>query len=75
MQTIQVNERGCLTLPKPLRSALGIERGGVVSAELTGNGITLKPAVAYPVELYSDARIKKFEEEDRRLARQMGRKR
>ena len=74
MLAIQVNKRGCLTLPKRLRTALGIERGGVVTVELSSKGITLKPAVAYPIELYSDARVKAFDEEERSLTRRIGRK-
>ena len=75
MLAIQVNKRGCLTLPKPLRTALGIECGGMVTAEMSSKGITLRPAVAYPIELYSDARVKEFDEEERSLARRTGRKR
>ena len=75
MLAIQVNQRGCMTLPKPLRTVLGIERGGVVTAELSSKGIVLKPTVTYPIELYSDARIKEFDEEEKQLARRMGRKR
>ena len=39
-------------------------------AELSGQGILLKPAVAFPVEMYSDSRIAEFDEADAELERQ-----
>ena len=66
--TIQIGTRGTLTLPKPLRKALGVERGGVVIASVESDGIVLHPAVAYPIELYTDARIAEFDEADAQLA-------
>lgn len=65
--TIQINERGTLTLPKELRKRLGLEKGGVIIAEISDNGIILKPAVAFPIEMYTDSRIKEFEKEDEKL--------
>ena len=65
--TIQINQRGTLTLPKELRKRLGLEKGGVVMAEESSEGIILKPAVAFPVEIYTDERIKEFENEDEQL--------
>ena len=65
--TIQINQRGTLTLPKELRKRLGLEKGGVVMAEESDEGIVLKPAVAFPIEIYSDARISEFAKEDKKL--------
>lgn len=65
--TIQINQRGTLTLPIELRKRLGLERGGVVMVEESGDGVVLKPAVAFPIEIYSEDRIKEFEKEDARL--------
>ena len=67
MTTIQVNERGSLTLPKSLRKALGIERGGVVMVELSREGLVLKPAVSFPIELYGNERIEEFDKAEREL--------
>jgi len=72
---IQVNERGSLTLPKSLRKALGIERGGVVMAELSTDGLVLKPAVSFPIELYSNERVEEFDKADRELGRYVESKR
>jgi len=65
--TIQINARGTLTLPKELRKRLGLEKGGVIIAEVSGDGIILKPAVSFPIEMYTDSRIKEFEKEDEKL--------
>ena len=75
MTTIQVNERGSLTLPKSLRKALGIERGGVVMVELSGGGLVLKPAVSFPIELYSNERVEEFDKADRELGQYLESKR
>ncbi len=69
--TIQVNKRGSLTLPKALRKSLGIEKGGMVMVEDAPEGIILKPAVAFPVEMYDDKRIAEFERADQALARHL----
>ena len=67
MTTLQINTRGGLTLPKPIRKLLGVDRGGVVMIECQKGCITLRAAVAFPVELYDDQRIAEFDEEDRKL--------
>jgi bifunctional DNA-binding transcriptional regulator/antitoxin component of YhaV-PrlF toxin-antitoxin module len=72
--TIQIGSRGTMTLPKPLRKALGVDRGGVVMATVEENGIVLHPAVAFPIELYSDARVAEFDEADAQLAKKLARK-
>ena len=67
MTSLQINGRGGLTLPKPIRKLLGVDRGGVVMIECHEGSITLRPAVAFPVELYDDQRIAEFDEADRKL--------
>ncbi|MBN1309047.1 MAG: AbrB/MazE/SpoVT family DNA-binding domain-containing protein [Chitinispirillaceae bacterium] len=69
--TIQINRRGTLTLPKELRKKLGLEKGGVVMAEEAAEGIVLRPAVAFPVEMYTDSRIEEFDKEDDALMRHL----
>jgi bifunctional DNA-binding transcriptional regulator/antitoxin component of YhaV-PrlF toxin-antitoxin module len=59
---IQINKRGNLTLPMPLRKMLGLEKGGVVLAEPSDQGIMLKPAVSFSIEMYSDSRVAEFDE-------------
>ena len=72
--TIQVNRKGVLTLPKELREKLGIEEGGVVMVEESPQGIYLRPAVAYPVEIYTDERVAEFDQEEAELGRHLAAK-
>jgi bifunctional DNA-binding transcriptional regulator/antitoxin component of YhaV-PrlF toxin-antitoxin module len=67
MTTIQINKRGTLTLPKELRKKLGLEKEGIIMAELSEKGVLLKPAIAFPIELYSDSRVAEFNEADKAL--------
>ncbi len=73
-ETIRINKRGSLTLPMALRKKLGLARGGVVLAESTSEGIVLKPAVAFPIEIYSDERISEFVAEDKKLSQYLKKK-
>ena len=73
--TIQINSRGTLTIPKALRKALGLDRGVVVYAENTKDGIVLRPTVTFPIEIYTDDRIKEFDEADAELESLLRKKR
>jgi bifunctional DNA-binding transcriptional regulator/antitoxin component of YhaV-PrlF toxin-antitoxin module len=73
--SIQINQRGNMTLPKPLRKMLGIENGGVVMAEPSDQGILLKPAVSFPIEMYSASRVAEFDDADADLKRHLTKKR
>lgn len=60
---ITVNGRGALTLPKEARDKLGVTRGGQLVVDIDDSGeIVLRPGVIMPLEIYSDARIKEFQE-------------
>ncbi len=63
-----------MTLPKSLRNVLGVDCGGVVMADVTKEGIVLHPAVAFPIELYSDDRVAEFDAADAVLAKHIERK-
>ncbi len=71
--TIQVSARGTMTLPKPVRKALGVDQGGVVMVDLGEDGIVLHPAVAYPIEMYTDNRIAEFDMAEHDLSERLGR--
>jgi len=64
-QTLTVSSRGQITLPAGLRKRLGIRPGGVLSAEERGGELVLRPAVVLEMETYSDADIRRWDEEDR----------
>lgn len=71
MTTIAINKRGSLTLPQSLRRALGIDKGGVVMADLEHGAIVLRPAVAFPIEIYTDERMAEFDQADEELRKAM----
>ena len=73
--TIQLNPRGTLTLPKTLRKAIGLEKGGMLLAESTPEGILLRPGMTFPVEIYSAERVAEFDAADDALRRHLKRKR
>jgi AbrB family looped-hinge helix DNA binding protein len=58
---ISINQRGVLTLPKDIRVRYGLEEGGQIVVEETDDGILLRPAITFPIESYSDDRVKEFE--------------
>jgi AbrB family looped-hinge helix DNA binding protein len=58
---VSINQRGVLTLPKDIRVRYGLEEGGQIVVEETDDGILLRPAITFPIESYSDERVKEFE--------------
>ncbi|MFM8805160.1 MAG: AbrB/MazE/SpoVT family DNA-binding domain-containing protein [Planctomycetia bacterium] len=71
--TITVTDRGVVTLPLGLRKALGIKADDTLIAETTPDGLLLRPAVTLPVEMYTDKRIREFDDAEEDLARAMHR--
>jgi antitoxin PrlF len=65
--TLTVTDRGTITLPSRLRKEMGIEADSLLIAECTGEGILLRPAVALPVEVYSEDRLQEFAAAEREL--------
>ena len=59
--TLTVTRRGVVTLPAKLRQALGIKADDQLIAETTPEGLLLRPAVTFPIEMYSEERIKEFD--------------
>jgi AbrB family looped-hinge helix DNA binding protein len=55
---VQVNPRGTLTIPKDLRKKFGL--GAQVILDETPEGLVLRPAATYPVEIYTVERIAEF---------------
>lgn len=72
--TLQVTERGVVSLPAKMRSLLGIRGKDVLVAETTPEGILLRPTITLPLELYTPGRIKEFEVEEAALAKVLKRK-
>lgn len=65
--TLTVTSRGVVTLPAKLRQALGLKPDDQLIAETTPEGLLLRPAVTLPVELYTDKRIREFDEAEAEL--------
>jgi len=66
--TLTVTDRGTVTLPAKLRKKMGIEADSLLIAETTEEGILIKPAVALPVEVYSEDRLREFAAAEQDLA-------
>lgn len=63
-----------VTLPAKLRRALGLRADDQLIAETTPDGLLLRPAVTLPVEIYSEKRIREFDEAEAELAKVLNRR-
>lgn len=72
--TVTVTSRGVVTLPAKLRQALGIKADDQLIAETTPEGLLLRPAITLPVEMYSEERIREFDEAEAELDKVLRRK-
>ena len=72
--TLTITGRGVITLPTKLRNALGLSADDQLIAETTPEGLLLRPAVPLPIEIYSDARLREFEEAEAKLAAVLNKK-
>lgn len=68
---INVTNRGVLTLPVKLRKQLGLTADNLVIAESTPDGVLLRPAVALPIEIYTDERVREFNESEAELSAEL----
>jgi len=60
IETSKIGKRGVLTIPAVMRKRFGMADGSLVIAEEREDGILLRPAIATPVELYSNERTAEF---------------
>jgi AbrB family looped-hinge helix DNA binding protein len=72
--TLTITSRGVVTLPAKLRQALGLKADDQLIAETTPEGLLLRPAVTLPIEIYSDKRIREFDEAEADLARALNKR-
>lgn len=73
--TLTLTNRGVVTLPAKLRRALGLKADDQLIAETTPEGLLLRPAVTLPVEIYSEKRIREFDEAEAEVAKMLSRRR
>jgi antitoxin PrlF len=57
---VQITPRGTVTLPKLVRKQAGLQPGDQLAAEVTPDGILLRPVTTFPIEIYTDERIQEF---------------
>jgi len=60
VETGRVGKKGVYTIPALLRRRFGLADGSLIIAEERAEGILLRPAVATPIEIYSDERTAEF---------------
>ncbi len=62
MELVKLGKKGQLTIPKAILKATGISDEAPLLIETTNEGaIILRQAAVYPIEIYSEARIREFE--------------
>ena len=66
MELVKLGKKGQVSIPKAILKRLGLEGDTSLLIETTPDGaIVLRPAGVYPLETYSEARIREFDEADR----------
>jgi antitoxin PrlF len=73
--TLTLTSCGVVILPAKLRRALGLKADDQLIAETTPEGLLLRPAVTLPVEIYSEKRIREFDDAEADLAKVLSRRR
>jgi AbrB family looped-hinge helix DNA binding protein len=56
----RIGKRGTVVIPARLRRRFGMAEGSLVLVDETESGLTIRPAVAVPVEIYSPERRAAF---------------
>ena len=70
--TVTITSRGVVTLPAKLRQVLGLKADDQLIAEMTPEGLLLRPAVTLPIELYTPGREREFDAAEADLATVLG---
>ncbi|MDA8334669.1 MAG: AbrB/MazE/SpoVT family DNA-binding domain-containing protein [Peptococcaceae bacterium] len=59
-ETVKVGRRGTVVIPSDLRKEYRIEEGSMLIAEAVAEGILLRPAAVFSVEMYTPERRAEF---------------
>ena len=59
-ETSKVGKRGAVVIPASLRRRFGITEGSLVIAEERAEGVLIRPAAAFPLEVYTPERQAEF---------------
>ncbi|MSQ53593.1 MAG: AbrB/MazE/SpoVT family DNA-binding domain-containing protein [Betaproteobacteria bacterium] len=74
MELVKLGKKGQLSLPASVLRKLGLDGASTLLVETTDDGaVVLRPAAIYPVEHYSEERIKAFDAENRHSAAEKAR--
>lgn len=66
LNTAKLDKRGRISIPKAVLKRIGIDGEALLLVETSDDGaIILRQAAVYPIEIYSDERVKEFLAEDR----------
>ena len=66
MEIVRLGKKGQISLPKAVLRRLNLAGEALLLVDVTPEGgILLRPAGVYPIELYSEERIREFRAEDR----------
>ena len=63
-EEISIGRRGAITLPAKLRRKFGLSQNDKLIIEDTEQGLLLRPAVSMPLEIYTEERMKEFQEDE-----------
>lgn len=62
MELVKIGKKGQVTIPRSVLKAAGIAEDARLVLETTPDGaIVMRQAAVYPVELYTDERMREFE--------------
>ena len=65
MEMVKLGKKGQVSIPRSVLKRLGLEGEVPLLVETTGDGaIVLRPAAVYPIEIYTDERIREFDDAD-----------
>jgi len=69
VQLVKVGSKGQVSIPRSVLERLGIRERTPMLVEVTEDGaILLRQAGVYPIEIYSEERIREFDRADRLTA-------
>jgi AbrB family looped-hinge helix DNA binding protein len=66
---VTIGPRGTITIPAKARRAFGLEKNDQMIVEETSEGLLLRPTLNVPIEIYTDARIAEFAEDEEKLGK------
>lgn len=66
-EKVTLTKRGVITIPAKLREAFGLKADDELILESVDQGILIRPSMSVPLEIYSEARIAEFAEDEEAL--------